>query len=75
MICTDCKHGIPAPGKTTVSYDKDDTTIVIRDVPALICPVCDAYYLDLDTADKVAKIASDAVKNGAVIEVIKMKAA
>ena len=75
MTCTDCKHGIPVPGKTTVSYDKNDTTIVIRDVPALICPICHAYYLDLDTADRVAKIVAKAVENGAVVEVIKMKAA
>jgi YgiT-type zinc finger domain-containing protein len=49
MTCTDCKHGIPVAGKTTVSYDKDETTIVIRDVPAFICPVCDAYYLRIST--------------------------
>ncbi|MBS1623941.1 MAG: type II toxin-antitoxin system MqsA family antitoxin [Bacteroidetes bacterium] len=75
MTCTDCKHGIPVPGKTTVSYDKDDTTIVIREVPALICPVCQAYYLDLDTADRVTRMVSEAVQNGAVVEVIKMRAA
>jgi YgiT-type zinc finger domain-containing protein len=44
MKCTDCKNGEPKPGKATVSYDKGDTTVVVKDVPALVCPVCGAYY-------------------------------
>jgi YgiT-type zinc finger domain-containing protein len=75
MKCTDCKEGEPKPGTVTVSYDKNDTTIVIKDVPALVCPVCGAYYLDLDTTDKIAKIVNAAVKNGAVVEIVRMKAA
>jgi YgiT-type zinc finger domain-containing protein len=75
MKCTDCKEGEPKPGKVTVSYDKGETTIVIKDVPALVCPVCGAYYLDLDITDEVAKIGNTAVKNGAMVEIIRMKAA
>ena len=75
MKCTDCKNGEPKPGKATVSYDRGDTTVVVKDVPALVCPVCGAYYLDLDTTEKVAQIGRQAEKNGAVVEIVRMKAA
>ena len=75
MKCTDCTEGEPKPGKVTVSCDKGETTIVVKDVPALVCPVWGAYYLDLDITDEVAKIGNTAVKNGAMVEIVRMKAA
>ena len=75
MKCLDCKHGVPRPGKTAVSFVKDNCTVVIKDVPALICPICGAYYLDEATSDKVLQAGETALKNGAEVEVIRLKAA
>ena len=75
MICTDCKHGVPTLGKVSVSYDKGETTVVVKDVPAKVCPVCGAYYLDIDTTEKIHQIGKNAENNGAVVEIIRMKAA
>ncbi len=75
MKCVDCKHGIPKKGKVTVSFDKDNCTVIIKEVPALVCPVCGAYYLDEATTGKVLEAGKAAVKSGAEVEVIRLKAA
>lgn len=75
MKCLDCKHGIPEKGKVTVSFDKDNSTVVIKDVPAMVCPVCGAYYLDEIITEKILEAGIKAVKNGAEVEIIRLKAA
>ena len=75
MKCLDCKHGIPVKGKTTVSFNKDNCTIVIKDVPALVCPVCGAYYLDEKITEQVLETGNSAIKNGAEVEIIRLKVA
>jgi len=72
--CLDCKHGVLVNGKTTVSFDRDNCTVVIKDVPALVCPVCGAYYLEEATTQKVLETSKAAVQNGAEVEVIRLKA-
>ena len=37
MQCTICKTGQTHPGTTTVTLQRDNTVVVIRDVPAEIC--------------------------------------
>ncbi len=75
MKCLDCKHGIPEKGKTTVSFDEEGCTVVIKDVPALVCPICGAYYLDEVTTTKVLEVGRSALKSGAEVEVVRLKAA
>jgi YgiT-type zinc finger domain-containing protein len=75
MKCLDCKHGIPQKGKVTVSFDKNNCTVVIKEVPAQVCPVCGAWYLDEATAETVLEKGNAALKNGAEVEIIRLKAA
>ena len=65
MKCIDCKHGVPTKGKVTVSFNRNDSTVVIKGVPAMVCPVCGAYYLDENITEKVFKLGTAAVNNGA----------
>jgi YgiT-type zinc finger domain-containing protein len=55
MKCTDCKEGEPTQGKVTVTYDEAGKTVLIKEVPALVCPECGAYYLNLDDIDNFGK--------------------
>lgn len=75
MKCLDCKHGVPVKGKTTVSFDRNNCTVVIKEVPALVCPVCGAYYLEEDITEKVYQLGKTAIKNGAEVEIIRLQAA
>lgn len=40
MPCVLCKHGDTVPGRVTVTLQRDETTVVIRDVPAEGCENC-----------------------------------
>jgi YgiT-type zinc finger domain-containing protein len=75
MKCPDCKYGIPEKGKVTVSFDKDNCTVVIKEVPAMVCPVCGAYYLDETITQKVLDLGSAVAKKGSEVEVIHLQAA
>ena len=61
MICLICKKGTPQPGTTTVTLERDGLTLVVKDVPARICPNCGEAYVDeavtaglLETAENIA---------------------
>ena len=53
MKCTICKTGHTHPGITSVTMQRDNTVVVIRDVPAEICEDCGEYYLSEPIASRV----------------------
>jgi len=40
MKCVICKHGETREGTTTVTFDRDGMTLVVKDVPAQVCTNC-----------------------------------
>ena len=75
MRCIACKKGVTEPGTTTMSVDKGDTVVVIRDVPDEICSTCGEEYLDAKTIKEVEKLVASAQKAGLNIAVQNFKAA
>ncbi len=75
MDCVICKNGTTSPGFATVTFENNQSVVVIKDVPAHICNNCGHYYLAEDYAEKVLAIASETVKKGVEIEVTHFKAA
>ena len=69
MLCTLCKNGETKKGFTSVTLERNESVIVFKNVPALICENCGEYYLDEKTSDSLLKQADNAIKNGAVFEV------
>ena len=53
MKCTICKTGHTQPGVATVTLQRENTVVVIRDVPAEICEDCGEYYLSEPVARRV----------------------
>ena len=53
MKCLICKTGQTHPGTTTVTLQRANTVVVIRDVPAEVCDNCGEYYLNEPTAKRV----------------------
>ena len=74
MHCVICKNGVTQKGQTTVTLNRDEATIVFKDVPAEICQNCGEYYLDDETTELLLSKADQAVKNGAVLEIQKYAA-
>jgi len=75
MKCQICKNGETLPGKVTITLEKNNSLVVLKDVPALVCNNCGDYYLDAVTTQMVLNKAEDAVLKGAEVEIIRMKMA
>ena len=75
MKCVICQYGETEPGTTTIALTRDDTTIVIREVPALICTICGEEYVDAATGRRLSEIAEKAVHEGVQVDVRRYQAA
>ena len=74
MKCMICKQGLTNEGFTTVTLERGQTTVVIKDVPAEICENCGEYYLDENVTEKVQGLAEHAFRQGVEIEVLRYAA-
>ncbi|KPQ28790.1 MAG: YgiT-type zinc finger domain [Marinobacter excellens HL-55] len=74
MRCVICKQGDTAPGLTTVTMTRGESTIVIKNVPADICENCGEYYLSEEISSQILRMAEEAVKRNHEVEVIQFAA-
>ncbi len=74
MKCVMCKHGETQPGTATVTLQRGDSVVVVRDVPADVCRQCGEYYLDDGTASRVMAMAEEAVIRHAEVEILRYAA-
>ena len=69
MKCTICKTGQTHPGITTVTLQRDNTVVVIRNVPAEICDDCGEYYLSDAIARRVYADAEESAHRHVEVEI------
>lgn len=50
-------------------FERDNTTLVIKQVPADVCQICGEGYVDEETTDRLLQIAEAAVKSGVQVDV------
>ena len=62
-------------GFATVTFNKDGSVIVFRNVPALVCDTCQDFVVDEETARELLKISAEEASRGIEISVINYKAA
>jgi YgiT-type zinc finger domain-containing protein len=74
MNCVICKTGDTRPGTVTVTLQRGETTVLIKDVPADVYRDCGEYYLDGEVTRKVYAQAEDAVKRHAEVEILRYAA-
>jgi YgiT-type zinc finger domain-containing protein len=75
MKCTICKYGETNDGFTTITLDKDGSTIVFKDVPAQICDNCGEKYIDSKTTQLLLEKANELIKSGIEVDIRKFKIA
>lgn len=74
--CTTCRQEeVVAPGRSTATLERGDTTVVIRNVPSEVCGNCGEKYFDAQTTDRLLQIAEAAVRAGAQVEILDYRAA
>lgn len=74
MKCLICKHGDTSPGKVTVTLQRENTTVIIKEVPADVCENCGEYYLNEQVTENIMRLAEEAVKHHAEVEVLRYAA-
>ena len=75
MTCVMCKHGRLMPGHTSVLVERDNTTIVVRGVPADVCGTCGEDYLEASVAAAIEDVLRGATAAGVRFEVREYAAA
>lgn len=75
MKCVICKHGNTEHGTTTVIFERNNSAIIIQNVPAKVCDNCKEAYVDAHIAAKLSETAELALKAGAKVQVQEYKAA
>ena len=74
MNCGVCRHGVTRPGHLTVTLERGDTTVILKQVPADVCENCGEYYLSDTVTGLVMSRAEAAVKSGAEVEILRFAA-
>jgi YgiT-type zinc finger domain-containing protein len=60
MTCIQC-HGHTAPGHTTMTLERDGTTLLIQAVPAEVCEACGEAYVSGATTTRLTALMDQAV--------------
>lgn len=69
MKCVICKQRETQPGKATVTLERNGVTLVVKGVPARVCPNCGEEYVDEQTTIQLLKIAEEAARTGVQVDV------
>jgi YgiT-type zinc finger domain-containing protein len=64
MQCSVCGRNQTRPGKATITLEHGGTTLVVRGVPAEVCPACGEQYVDDRIALRLLKSAEAAARSG-----------
>ncbi len=69
MQCVICKQGRTQAGTTTVTLERDKTTLVIKNVPAQVCDTCGEVYVDETITDHLLETLNAAISAGVQVEI------
>ena len=50
MICLVCRQAETVDGFTSATFERDETRLVVKQIPARVCLSCGEAYLDEDVA-------------------------
>lgn len=64
MICLICRKAEIVEGLTIVEFERGEFKLVVKDVPARICPVCWEAFIDEDVAARLLRIAKQRSEAG-----------
>jgi YgiT-type zinc finger domain-containing protein len=69
MTCGLCGTGDSRPGTTTMTFTRGEMTIVVRNVPALVCDDCGHATLTAAIAEELEQLVAGALAAGVKYEV------
>jgi len=69
MKCLICRQAETQPGVTTITLEREGVTLVIKDVPAQICPNCGEAYVAEDVTTELLHTAEQMAEVRAQVDV------
>ena len=69
MKCVICKQGETQPGVTTVTFERNGLTLVVKNVPARVCVNCGEEYVDEQVAAKLLETAEMQRRPGVLVDI------
>lgn len=69
MRCTICKQADIEPGTATVTLERDGATLVVKGVPALVCPNCGEEYVEEAVTERLLTLIDQAAQSGVLVDV------
>ena len=69
MKCVICKQAETKPGVTTVTLERDGLTLVVKRVPAHICPNCGEAYVEENVTAQLMRTAEETAHARAVVDI------
>ncbi len=69
MKCLVCKEFETEDGMTTITLVRDNFTMVIKKVPARVCPNCGEAYVDAKVTADLLKTAEEMAESGAQVDI------
>jgi len=55
MICLICRQAETVDGLTSVHFERGEVRVVVKDVPARVCPSCGEVYVEEDVAVRLLR--------------------
>jgi YgiT-type zinc finger domain-containing protein len=74
MSCVICRNGKTHEGYVTVTVQRGEKAVILKQVPADVCDNCGEPYLSSEVAAQVLERAESAVKSGAEVEILRFAA-
>lgn len=69
MKCAICKSGETRHGMTTITFEREGFTLVVKEVLAEVCMNCGEDYVDETITHEIMVLAERIAKNGTLIDV------
>jgi YgiT-type zinc finger domain-containing protein len=64
MICLICRQSNLVEGLTSIPFERDEFRLLIRDVPAWVCPNCGEAVVEEQVATQLIRQAEDQFAEG-----------
>jgi YgiT-type zinc finger domain-containing protein len=69
MKCLVCKHTGTQEGETTVTIEHGDMIMVVKKVPAQVCPNCGEAYADEEASGQLLEMAERMAQSGTFVNI------
>jgi len=70
MICLICRQAETIDGITSVNFERGEMRLLIKNVPAQLCPSCGEAYVDEEAAMRLLRAVEETSKAGISDDVI-----